>query len=325
MPQPTRTDVHIDAPLTNISVAYIQDQSMYKAAQIFPVIPVDKLSNKYFKYTKNDWLKDEAKPRGDSQESAGSGYTLSTDSYQCTAYAIHKDIPDFVASNEDTPLNSDRDASLFVTERILQRIEQQVVSDYFTTGIWGTDLTGVASSPSATQFVQWSDYTASDPRDNIDYGRELIKSVTPFAPNTLVIGFQAFRKLLRHPDVVDQFKYTSAESVSVEMLAQFFGLDRIIVCDSILATNKEGQTGAYQFSFGKAALLCYVAPNPGILTASAGYIFAWKGVSEGLSQTVGIRKIPMPHLRSTRIEGEVAFGSKVVSSDLGVFFATAVA
>lgn len=31
MPQPTPTDVHVDAPLTNISVAFRQEQNKYIA------------------------------------------------------------------------------------------------------------------------------------------------------------------------------------------------------------------------------------------------------------------------------------------------------
>jgi hypothetical protein len=308
-----------------MSIAYIQAQTRYRTSQIFPIVPVDHASNKYFKYTKNDWLRDEAKVRGESEESAGSGYGLTTDNYLCKVYAVHKDISDFVRKNQDAPLDADRDATQFVTQRLLQRLERQFVADYFKTGVWATDYTGVASSPSASQFVQWSDYTASDPRDDIDRGREAIKSVTPFDPNTLVIGWQALRKLLRHPDVADQFKYTSAESITIEMLAAFFGVERVIPCESIVATNVEGQTDAFAFNFGKAALLCYSAPNPGILQPSAGYVFAWKGVSDGLGQTVGISRIRMEHLKSDRIEGQFAFGTKVVSSDLGVFFATAVA
>jgi hypothetical protein len=325
MPQPTRTQVHVDAPLTDISVAYVQDLKQYVASQVFPVVPVDKASNKFFKYTKNDWFRDEAKPRGDSEESAGSGYGLTTDNYVASVYAFHKDISDFVRQNSDTPLDADRDATMFVTQRLMQRLEVQWAGDYFKTGVWGTDVTGVASSPSASQFIQWSDFTASDPRNDIDAGKEGILNVTGFVPNTLLLGYQVFRKLIRHPDVTDQFKYTSSESISEAMLAQFLGIDRVIVAKSVVASNKEGQTDSFAFNFGKSALLCYSNPKPGILQPSAGYVFAWTGVSDGLGQTLGISRIRMENLKSDRIEGQIAFADKVVSSDLGYFFATAVA
>ena len=54
MPQPTLNDSHVDAILTNISVAYMQKQENFIAEKVFPNIPVDKKSDKYFVYTKND-------------------------------------------------------------------------------------------------------------------------------------------------------------------------------------------------------------------------------------------------------------------------------
>ena len=40
MPQPTSSDVHVDAILTNISVAYIQQQGAFIANRVFPSVPV---------------------------------------------------------------------------------------------------------------------------------------------------------------------------------------------------------------------------------------------------------------------------------------------
>jgi len=76
MSQPTSNDVHVDAILTNISVAYIQEQSAYIASQVFPIIPVEKQSDKYFTYAKGDWFRDEAQLRAPATESAGSGTRL---------------------------------------------------------------------------------------------------------------------------------------------------------------------------------------------------------------------------------------------------------
>ena len=63
MPQPNVNNVHIDAILTNISVAYLQNTANFIADKVFPVIPVDKKSDLYFKYTKEDWFRDEAQRR----------------------------------------------------------------------------------------------------------------------------------------------------------------------------------------------------------------------------------------------------------------------
>lgn len=324
MPQPTISDVHIDAILTNISVAYMQKAENMIADKVFPVVPVDKKSNKYFTYDKNDWFRDEAQRRAPGTESAGGGYNLSTDTYSADVWAFHKDVDDQTLANADTPLNPLREAAEFVTSRLLLRREIQFISDFMTTGVWATDATGVAASPTTDQFVQWSNYTNSDPIEDIEEAKEDILSTTGYEANTLVLGYQAFRQLKNHPDIVDRYKYTTSSVITEEMMARLFGVDRILVAKSVRATNDEGLTPAYGFNFGKSACLLHVAPNPGLMTPSAGYIFAWTGVSGGLGSTIGTSQFRMESLKAARIEAEVAFDNKVVANDLGYFFSSAV-
>jgi hypothetical protein len=293
MPQPTQSQVHVDAILTNISVAY--------------------------------WLRDEAQVRTDGTESVGSGYNIATATYYADVFAIHKDIGDQTRANADAPINVDREAAEFVTHRLLTRREIQFNSDFMTTGKWANDVTGVAASPTTGQTIQWSDYTNSDPIEDIEEGKADILSVTGLEANTLVLGYEVFRQLKNHPDLVDRIKYTSSQTITEDMLARMFDIERVLVSKSIKATNKEGATGAYSFTTGKTALLAHVAPNPGVLTPSAGYTFSWTGVSQGMGLTIGTSSFRLESLRATRVEAELAFDNKVVASDLGYFWNSIVA
>jgi hypothetical protein len=171
MPQPNINSVHVDAILTNISIAYLQNQDNFIADKVFPVIPVDKKSDKYFQYTKNDWFRDEAQRRAPGTESAGGGYNLSTGTYSADVYAFHKDVDDQTVANADAPLNPLREATEFVTRRMMLRKELQFVTDFFTTGVWADDVDGVAGAPSSGETKQWSDYTSSDPISDIEEER----------------------------------------------------------------------------------------------------------------------------------------------------------
>jgi hypothetical protein len=325
MPQPTQSQVHVDAILTNISVAYMQRAENFIADKVFPVVPVDKQSDKYFTYTKNDWLRDEAQVRADGTESVGSGYNITTSTYYADVWAIHKDVGDQTRANADAPINVDREAAEFVTNRLLLRRELQFVSDFMSGGVWGTTASGVASGASTGEFVQWNQYTTSDPIEDIEEGKAEILSVTGMEANTLVLGYEVFRQLKNHPDLVDRIKYTSSQTITEDMLARMFDIKRVLVSKAIKATNAEGATEAYSFATGKSALLCHVAPSPGLLTPSAGYTFQWTGVSQGLGATIGTSSFRLESLKATRIEAELAFDNKVIGSDLGYFWQTAVA
>ena len=323
MPQPNVNNVHIDAILTNISVAYIQNTANFIADKVFPTIPVDKKSNLYFKYTKDDWFRDEAQRRADGTASAGSGYGLTTDNYQAEVYAFHKDIGDQTRANADNPLNPDMEATQFVTQRLLLRREVQWASAYFTTGVWTAgDVYGVTSTPGAGETWKWSDYAHSNPIIDVESAKAEVLSKTGYEPNTFVLGYKVFQQLKNHPLLVDRYKYTQAGAIVTEdLLAQLFGVDRVLVAKAVVNSGAEGSNAqSYDFTVGNSALLCYTAPNPGLLTPSAGYTFMWTGVSGGLGSTVGVSRFRMEELKADRVEGEVAFDNKVVAPDLGYFW-----
>ena len=326
MAQPSLNDVHVDAILTNISIAYMQNRDNFIADKVFPIIPVDKKSDKFFTYTKNDWFRDEAQRRAPATESAGGGYNLSTDTYSADVFAFHKDVPDQIVANADAPLNPLREAAEFVTHRLLLRRELQFVTDFMSAGVWGTTIAGTAGTATPGTFAtQWSNYTSSDPIEDVEAGKAEILSNTGMEANTLVLGYEVFRQLKNHPDLVDRIKYTSSQTITADMIAAMFDIPRVIVSKAIKATNNEGATQAYAFATGKTAMLCHVAPNPGLMTPSAGYTFSWTGVSGGLGQVIGTSQFRMDSIRASRVEAEMAFDNKVIGADLGYFWNNIVA
>ena len=319
MPQPTQSSVHVDTPLTNYSLAYIQDANRFISQQVFPRINVMKQSDKYFTYTKADWFRDEAGRRADGTESVGSGYNLSSATYSCDVWAFHKDVGEQVRANSDVPLRPELDATQFVTQVLLQRQEAQWMTDFFGTSIWANDVTPTNL---------WSNQTASDPVGDIQTGITTILQNTGQMANTLVLGYQVFVQLKQHPDLIDRMKYSSMptdRTLTPSLMAEVFGVDRVLVSSAIKNTAVEGATGSYSFHAGKHALLCHSPASAGLLTPMAAATFVWTPISDGMGASIGISRLDMPHLRATRIEGQVAFDNKVIATDLGYFFNGAVA
>ncbi len=315
MPQPTQSDVHVDAILTNMSVAYMQENYAFVASNAFPTVNVNKQSDKYFTYTQADFFRDQVQLRADGTESAGTGYGLSTATYSTAVYALHKDIGDQVRENSDSPLNPDMDATRFLSQQMLIRQEVDWASSAFTTGVWGTD-----STPSTL----WS-ASGSTPISDVQAGINTVLSNTGYVPNTLVMSYAVWSILKNHSDVVDRYKYTSSDSITTDLLAKVLGVDKVHVMAGTYNTAAEGATASYSQIGDKDALLCYVAPSAGLMTPSAGYNFVWNGVGGGLGTSTAISRFRMDHLRADRIEIQSAWDFKVVSSPLGYFFSNCVA
>lgn len=322
---PQLNQANVDAVLSNISVAYTQDQSKFIANKVFPVINVDKKSGIFMKYNREDWNRDEAQKRADITESVGGGFDLSKDYYNTDVYAFHMDIGDQAVANAMVPLQPVAEATRFVAGRLLLRQEVDFAKSFFKTGVWATDLTGVSGAPAnASQFTQFNNLTASDPMGVIEAAKEGVATKTGYEVNTMVIGRRVFSALKNHPEIIDRIKYTSAETVTLELIARLFEVDRVFVGSSFVNTAKEGQGETLVSNFGGSILLTHSAPNPGLLTPSAGYTFAWDGVSDGAGLAIGTRSFYMQEKRALRVESESAWSNKVVASDLGVFLSDVV-
>lgn len=332
MTQPTPGDVHVNQPLTNISIAYLQGADKFIADKIFPNLPVDKQSDRYYTYDRGFFNRDEMQVRAPGTETKGGEFTIdNTPTYFAPVYGFHHDIDDQRRANSDSVLQPDREATELVTIKALIKREKLWVSQFFGTGIWTSERAGVASGPTGTQFLRW-DVINSTPVEDIRAGITTVLESTGFEPNVLVLGKRVYDKLIDHAEIVDRVKYNQVigaapggvARVDNTALATLFGLDKVLVMKAIENTAVEGQTAAHSFIGGKQALLAYAAPNPGLMVPTAGYTFSWNGYLGAGAAGQRIKRFRMEHLAADRIEIEMAFQHKLISADLGAFFLNAV-
>jgi len=332
MPNPAQSDLHVNAPLTNVSVAYIQNSSDFIATKVFPQVPVKKQSDLYWKYSKSDWRRTDVAKRAPSTESPGVGYKMDTDTYFAHVYAVHKDIDDQIRANADSNFKVDSDTTKFVTNQLLLKRDIDWSSTFFTTSVWDTEKTGVSSGPTTNQFLQWND-DASDPINDVSSWLVDFRESTGQKPNKMVLGANVLQELKNHPDIIDRIKYTQRGIVTEDLLATLFGVETIVTAYATKSTgaeinDAEDQDAAASYSFindSKSILLAYSPSAPSLMTPAAGYTFTWDGYSSGNSEGVRIKNYRQERIASDRIEGEMTYDMKVVASDMGIFGTTVVA
>lgn len=320
MPNPTPRDVHIDAALTNISVAFTQDNANFIADKVFPIVPVQKQADKYWTYEKGSFFRDEARKRAPGTESAGGGYRLGSDTYFCEKWALHKDVDDDTVANQDAGIDCFQDAATFVQEQLLIRRERLFVEEYLKTGVWGTDVVG------GTNFVQWDDEATSDPLEDIKNARIKIMLNTGRMPNTLTVDIYTHEALKKHPLIQARYSGPSgAVAVTTAMLAAYFEVSRYLVASAVYTESDETDTTpTMAFIAPKCALLSYSAPTPSLMQPTAGYIFTWAGLT-GLNN-LGIRtkRFRMEKLEAERVENTLSMDAKLVAADCGYYFSATV-
>lgn len=317
MSQPTRGDVHVNRPLTNISIAFIQDARDFMAGSIFPEVPVMKQSDRYFEYAKKQWFRANAKKRAPSTESAGGGFKIKNDStYFADVFAIHMDVSDQLRANQDNPINLDRDATRWVSQQLLLKREIEWASEHFQTGTWTGSTTGTDIVPT----TKW-DAAGSDPVDDVLEQKEAMKERTSFMPNKLTVTPQVHRALKSNAAILDRIKHTERAVITEDILASLFEVEEYRVARATRDTAGEGLAEAMQFVFGtEQALLSHAPSSPSIMTPSAGYTFVWRGLFGAGQNGNRIKRFRMEALESDRVEGEMSWDQKQIASDLGCFF-----
>ena len=326
--QPSAGDVHVNVPLTNISVAFMQDASAYVAARIFPNIPVMKQSDLYFEYDREAWLRSHMEERADGTESAGATYMIESDTYFAKVYALHDDVTDRVRVNADNPLSPDQDATMFLSGQALLQKETKFATEFLKDGVWTLSVDGAAaraatdlSADGSNNVVYWSS-ADSTPIEDIRLMKREIQMRTGFRPNVLVISRPIYDVLVEHPDIIDRLnrgQTSGAAQANMDDLKRLFELEDLVVMDAIQNTSALGVAASYKFIGDKDGLLLYRPAAPGLRVPSAGYTFSWRGYIGASSEGARISRFRMENLKADRIEIECAYTFKRISADLGCF------
>lgn len=313
MAQPTPSDVHIDAALSNISIAYKNEG--YVADQLFPIVPVDKQSDKYFIFTKDFWFRNSVKERGPGGVYPEGGLQISNTNYECINKGLSFPLPYETIENQDAGLDLEVSGAEWLADQFMLDREIKLAAKVFDASAWASSATKSGTS-------QWSDYANSDPIGDVHTGMEAVKKLTGRYPNTLMMGAEVWDKLKFHPDLLDLYKHTSAGVLTIDMVKKVFdGIDRLLIGSAIYNAAAEGASFDGGYIWPKNVLLAYVAPAPALRVPSAGYTFVWK--QNGFE--IGIERIEERKRKRDLLLADHAFDQKITASDAGYEIIDAVA
>jgi Phage major capsid protein E len=355
MAQPTLSDVHVNALLTDLSNMYSQEESNFIARDVFPIVPVSKISDRYLTYSRADFNRNQMQKRAPSTLVKNIGYRTDTNpSYLCDVWALGKAIDDQIRGNADAVFNLDLEATRLLTMQSLINREYFWMSTFFTTGVWSNTWAGGAANSAggyptapatstATSYtaLKWSDPN-STPIQDIRTLKRIAQLTSTFRPNKMVLSRGAFDTLVDHPDFIDRIKYGGNNGkvaiATLEILAAIFELDRVHVSDAIyntageLANANSGATYAAPgynvgvnagesnaFLAGNHVWIGYTPSRPGLMTPGCGYTFAWTGYFGATQAGERLSSYYFQPDRSTHVEIESAYIHKLVSADMGAF------
>lgn len=95
--------------------------------------------------------------------------------------------------------------------------------------------------------VSWATAATATPRSDVDTAKGAMRSAYGVLPNVMTISWARFQALLRTAEVKDALKYTNpielgGLEVQKRLMAQYFGVNEVLVGDALYNTSKKGQT-----------------------------------------------------------------------------------
>lgn len=326
MPMLTPSSVHLDQPLTNLTIAYVQDQSNFIADKVFPTVGVQKQSDKYYIYDRDNMNRTgDVKALAPRTEVNRIGMSLSTDSYYADVYGLGMDFDQQTLANEDAALDIRSAGATTLVNRLLIHREEQFASTFFANGVWGS-----GSTPSNL----WSDYTNGTPIQDVTVARRTMQLKSGgYKPNTMVVGKEVRDILINHPDILARLNGGATVSntalITNAKLAEIFEVENFYVMEAVKNNSVEGVAESNAFIGGKHALLVNTASNAGLMTPMAGATFAWNTLDGVNNLGITVESYSDDALKrmqvAEHIQVKMAYDMKVTGADLGYFFNGAVA
>ena len=314
---PLPQDVHVDRPLSNFAVEYKNEKMI--AGSVMPVVQVDKKSDEYFIYDKKDRFTRAKTIRGPKAEANEVDWHVSTAAYKAIDHALKEFLPDSVAANADAPIVPRQKTVQQLIDLILMEREIRVMTLATTYSGFGAAYRIQLSGDD-----QLDQYTTSDPISVIDTG----KAACFIDPNTIIMGKQVYDKIKRHPQLLDHVKggATTAQpaKVTLELMAEVFEVDRIIVGASKYNTANKGQTASYSYIWGKDIVLAYIDPRPAMIGVAWAKTFQWKQMATEIGYKVRSWRDETRGGGGEVLETETSFDEKIVCSDLAYLIDTAI-
>lgn len=318
--------------LSNMALAYYQNAANYFAKAIFPICPVDLSSDNYYKFSKEDLLRDDWQRKPAYGKVQPAVLSESTDTYNCKVDQMIMGIDQIRQTDLQRRQGpSIRDPRQQRAKSIAEKanIHQDVMfaNGFFKAGVWNDEWEGVASSATGKQFIKFSDDN-SEPIKFVDERKTDMQESTGRTPNRLALGANVFNALKEHPAILERVKYggstANPASVTEKVLAELFGVEKLVVLKSIQNKAAYGEAGNMGFiGDPDAFLLAYATNAPAVDEPSAGYIFTWDMLGNG--QTLPILNYDgEPGTHSEYVEGLMACDMKKTADDLAMFFKSAV-
>jgi hypothetical protein len=270
MPDMTFAQVRVVDPiLTTVVVGY--RNAAYVGEALFPRVPVRTMGGRRIEFGKEHFLQySTARAPGAAIKRVSLGYAGKPYSLDLHGLAGQLPVELLEEANAQPGIDLGQRTARVAMDVLLRSLEQEQAAVATNPANYPASHVVTLSGTS-----KWSD-PASDPAAQIAQYSETVRQTIGLYPNVLLMGGPVFSALKNHPKILDRIKYTGRDSLTETLLANLWGLDRVVVGTAVYVPDPT--TGAFADIWGNVAVLAYVPQQfAGIETPSYGYTYVLEG------------------------------------------------
>lgn len=235
MPRPTSSTTVQRPDLGVLAYEYLIDAASrgFIGMSIMPVFEVMEKTADYPKIPIESLIKDQDTKRAPNGNYQRGDWKFETGTYNCEEYGWEEPIDDVEARLYQRFFDAEQVSTEIAIDRILRGHERRVAALVFA----GAD---------ANVSIEWSTKATAVPRDNVNAGKLAMRAASGLTPNAMAMGEVAFVNVLNTAELKDALKYTNpielgGREVQRRILAQYFGVDQVLVGGSQYDSAKKGQ------------------------------------------------------------------------------------
>ncbi len=303
----------IDIALSQFALTY--RNNLYVAESLFPRVPVQKESDFYWTFGRENQALRENTLRAPGSAAERIQQSISKTKYFTTDHSLARLITDEERGNF---LAGDLEqwATQALTDKLLLDEEVRVAQI-------ATNVTNYAGSNVLTLAgtSQWSDYGNSTPISDVEKAKGQIRQIGQ-QPNVMILPDPVYQILRSHPAIVDRYKFTNGGQITLQQMAEVFGIEKVLLASTV----QLDQANNVSFVWGKDVVIAYAQPNPNFVDVSFGKTFVWTespGTVGGFSTEIA--RITPASAKSDELAVHFYYGQVVTSNISGYVIKAAVA
>lgn len=266
-----KSNTYVSPLLTQISLAYKNEE--YINEKILPVVTVQKDTGKIATYGMDNLrIEESLRAQGSGANEVSHTLTLG-DHYVLADHALKDFVSQEEMDNADKPIQPQIDTTEFLTDRIQVIKEKELADSMANTGVITQNVTLSGTD-------QWSDFTNSDPFDDIKTAMETVRTGSGMMPNSMIMSYAVMMTLIVHPDLIARLPgiiTVTSEAVVTALKLAFPNIKNVFVGSAMYNSAGEGVTGVLADIWGKHFWVGYIADKPRLKSRSFGFTYQAPG------------------------------------------------